>query len=154
MKRFNGTTDGRGAALVLMAQYKGDAEVNKRCEQAKKELSRLYYKRNEQVYLFSKFAAKLQEIFTTIAELDQAWPERDQVQTMLERMQVEHHPQLINFQMTASTPKQSHRQCKFYILINLTRTATSQQRRYNASRETQVNFAGTERSSKRTQRKR
>lgn len=138
MKRFNGTTDGRGAALVLMAQYKGDAEVNKRCEQ----------------YLFSKFAAKLQEIFTTIAELDQAWPERDQVQTMLERMQVEHHPQLINFQMTASTPKQSHRQCKFYILINLTRTATSQQRRYNASRETQVNFAGTERSSKRTQRKR
>ena len=85
-----------------MAQYDGAGEVKKRFEKAKSDLQQIYYKGNEAVFPFTKFAAKLQAIFIEMREAGRPKSEQDQVDALLEKMQVSHHLTLQNIKMDAA----------------------------------------------------
>lgn len=77
--------DGRGAHLLIMNHYRGDAETARRAAEAEAQLERLHYK-NEAAFPFEKYVTRLNECFELLEDNDQALAEAQKVKRLLKGM--------------------------------------------------------------------
>ena len=75
--------------MALLAQYKGAGKINKRYNTARQELEVIHYKGNEATFPFSRYAAKLQDIYIQMRDAGRPCPEWEKVEELLGKMQVE-----------------------------------------------------------------
>lgn len=97
--QFDRTRDGRAAALALMAQNEGDAQQQTRFAVADAELESIHYKGNEAVFPFSLYASRLQNIFTTMYNAGRPKTEREKVDYLIKKMDIDHNPKLLYIKM-------------------------------------------------------
>jgi hypothetical protein len=74
--------DGRGAHLIIMTHYRGDAETARRAAEAEAQLDRLFYK-NEAAFPFETYVTHLNECFELLKDNEQALSEAQKVKRLL-----------------------------------------------------------------------
>jgi hypothetical protein len=118
---FEAAQDGRGAALALLHQFEGDAQVNQRYHQAEHDLSVIHYKGNEAVYSFTKYTAKLMEIFQRFKDAGLEKQPAEKVQLLIKKMQVDHDPTLLNIKLDAGRRyRDNYEDCVAFIAAKIT----------------------------------
>ena len=84
---FQGSQDGRGAWLALVAHYDGGGQKEKRIIKAEAVLENIFYN-NERIFSFDAYSAKLLRAFCTLESTDNRRTASNQVKILLDNIKI------------------------------------------------------------------